>query len=467
MQMQKISIEEITKRVWTIVNGVAHRAAINEADARGWVQEVVALHGEAAVWHAIRLSGFGGSEIGVLVRNHCGVRADHQASAHDIVAGKLMRKAPTETSGHMTRGHENEEPHARRFYAKYGAARDVEAFEILKNAQGKRPWMRYSPDDVVQMPVSMARDSDGGVYPSMRDSTMRRWLIDYKSPSKVEQSDEIAFQYACQLSQGAILCAEAGIHLDGMMLSQFDWANWILKDDAVVWDQNLGQMVLDAGDHYWTYVVAGNVPDYIRTMEASNLEGYKSDYQQPAEMYASLSALSTAAKDRADEIRAQLILPIKGTRLAGQKVSFGLQGAPILTLGAKVMLDRDAAAKVFTPEQLDSCSGKNTYDAQKMEAALRALEMDMAQYRVRDLDATKVYSLAASLGLDPDHLVQEQLTLTADKSVKERMESYIDQHYPLSAALVSRETALQDQQTTRQTDEQIGEQTVEEAAPAN
>lgn len=458
MDLQKISNEEITKRVWSVVNAVPHRAAINEADARGWVETVVSQHGEAAVWHAIRLNGFGGSEIGVLVRNHCGVRADHQASAHDIVASKLMRKAPTETSGHMTRGHENEEPHARRFYAKYGGTRDVEAFDILKNAQGKRPWMRYSPDDVVQMPVHLAKDAGGGIYPSMRDAKMRRWLIDYKSPSKIEQSDEIAFQYACQLSQGAILCAEAGVHLDGMMLSQFDWSNWILKDDVVIWDQNLGQMVLDAGDHYWDYVTAGNVPDYIRTLEASNLDGYKSDYLQAAEMYANLSALALSSKERADEIRVQLIAPIKDSRLAGQKVSFGLQGAPVLTVGAKLMLDREAAGKVFTPEQLDSCSGKNVYDSSKMEAALKALEMDMSQYRMRDLDATKVYALAATLGLDPDHLVEEQLTLTADKSVKERMRSYIDQHYPLSAAAVAREAVIQ---------EDVLQQVVEEAVPSN
>jgi hypothetical protein len=439
MTPQNIDTQEITRRVWSLVDAVPHRAAIQEADARGWVEEVVALHGEAAIWHAIRLSGFGGSEIGILVRNHCGVRADHQASAHDIVAGKLMRKAPTETSGHMTRGHENEEPHARRFYTKYGAARDVEAFNALKDAQGKRLWMRYSPDDVVQMPVQLIRDGAGVFYPSLQEGKNRRWLIDYKSPSKVEQSDEVAFQYACQLSQGAILCAEAGIHLDGMMLSQFDWANWLLKDDVVNWDQSLGQSVLDAGDHYWGFVTSGQLPPYISTPEASNLEGYKSEYLQAAEMFSSLAALADAAKKRADEIRVKLLEPVNGTRLAGQKVSFGLTGIPVLTLGAKMMLDREAAHKVFTAEQLDSCSGKNVYNADKMEDALRAQGVDMSQYRVRDLDATKVYALAASLGLDPDHLVAEQLTLTPDKTVKQRMAAYIEQHYPLSAAVVARD----------------------------
>lgn len=430
---------EITQKVWSLVNALPHREAIQEADARGWVEQVVSLHGEAAVWHAIRLNGFGGSEIGVLVRNRGGARADFQASAHDIVAGKLMRKAPTETNGHMTRGHENEEPHARRFYVKYGALRDVQAFEKLKNAQGKRPWMRYSPDDVVQMPVLLAKDEQGNIYPSANTSEMKRWLIDYKAPSKVEQNDEVAFQYACQLTQGAILCAEAGVDLDGMMLSQFDWANWQLKDDVIGWDQDLGRLVLDAGSHYWGFVGRGEVPDFIRTLEATDLSDYAKLHLEAANMYADLSALSKATDERAKEIRAILLKPVQDKRLAGKKVSFGLDGAPSLVLGVKQMLDREATTKLFTPDQLERCSGAVTWDAAKMLTHLKSLDVPVDQFRVYDLDATKVYSVAAELGLDADSLVKEQFTLAPSKPVKQKMQSYVNDHYPLTAALVARE----------------------------
>lgn len=431
----------VRDRVWSIVNALPHRSAIAESDARGWVDEVVNLHGEQAIWHAIRLNGFGGSEIGVLVRNRGGIRADHQASAHDIVAGKLMRKAPTETSSHMTRGHENEEPHARRFYQKYGASRDLEAFEALKNAQGKRPWMRYSPDDVVQMPVTLVLDESGAYYPSQRDGAMRRWLIDYKAPSKVEQSDEIAFQYACQLSQGAILCAETGVNLHGTMLSQFDWANWSLKDDVILWDQSLGELVLDAGNFYWEMVSRGEVPDYIRTPEVSGMDSFAADYMAAAEMYASLSAMSAAADQRAQEIRKRLLMPIEKMRLAGQKITFGI-GAPVLTIGAKQMLDRDAARKVLTDAQLTACSSKPTYDGDAMASHLRAAGVDLKQFREYDLDATKVYAMASEAGLDAEALVAEQITLTAGQSVKQKMIGFIDEHYPLSAATVAREVEL-------------------------
>lgn len=441
MNPQNNVIAQITSKVWSIVNALPHRAVIAESDARSWVEEVVHLHGEAAIWHAIRLNGFGGSEIGVLVRNRAGVRADHQASAHDIVAGKLMRKAPTESSGHMTRGHENEEPHARRFYVKYGATRDLQAFDALKQAQGKRPWMRYSPDDVVQMPVSFLPDANGVFRPSLNHNQPQRWLIDYKAPSRIEEDDEIAFQYACQLTQGAILCAEQGIDLEGMMLSQFDWANWRLKDDAVLWDQSLGELVIDAGDFYWQHVLRGDVPAYIRTPEFEGADGLKSTYAVTAEMFANVTALAAAAKARADEIRKVLLAPVEGTKLAGQKITFSM-GGETMTMSAKRMLDREMAGKVFNEAQMLAVSSKTGYDADAMARTLRELDVDTKQFRTYELDSVKVYAKASEMGFDADALVTEQITMAPAKALKQQMVDFIEQNYPLSAALVAREAPI-------------------------
>lgn len=445
MILQNKSNEAITKEVWRLVDALPQREAIVISDARAWVDEVIGLHGEAAIWHAIRLNGFGGSEIGVLVRNHAGQRADHQASARDIVAGKLMRKAPTETSGHMTRGHENEEPHARRFYAKYGAARDQAAYDGLKSAQGRRPWMRYSPDDVVQMPVRLVADASGVYFPTLSRGQNHRWLIDYKAPSVVVDSEEVATQYACQLAQGAILCAEQGIDLDGMMLSQFDWANWTLKDDVVQWDERLGRMVLAAGDHYWSeFVLNGLLPPRIFKAEAKDMEDYKHRYIETATMYAHTVAMADAFKKRADEIRPQLLAPIKDMRLGSEKISFGLEGAPILKMATRQMMDREAVIKAFTPEQRAACSpkGKNVYDQDLMVEHLRSLGVDLKQFQKLDLNPAKVYAMAVSLGLDADALVAEQITMSPDNSIKEQCLDYVEQHFPLSAALVAREAEL-------------------------
>ena len=144
-----ISREQITDKVWQIINGLPQREAIVEGDARHWVAEVVERYDDLSIWHAIRAGGFGGSQIGALVRNHCGQRADHQQSAHDIVEGALLRRLPDEPNGQMRRGVAMEPQHRQWFYEKHGAVRDTKGFETLSKNTGPRPWMRYSPDDLV------------------------------------------------------------------------------------------------------------------------------------------------------------------------------------------------------------------------------------------------------------------------------------------------------------------------------
>lgn len=53
---------EITKKVWSLVDALPQRDLIEVSDARQWIGRVVELHGEQAIWHAIRLNGFGGSK---------------------------------------------------------------------------------------------------------------------------------------------------------------------------------------------------------------------------------------------------------------------------------------------------------------------------------------------------------------------------------------------------------------------
>ncbi|PKO59226.1 MAG: hypothetical protein CVU24_15750 [Betaproteobacteria bacterium HGW-Betaproteobacteria-18] len=422
------------QKVWTLVDALPQREAIDSSDAKTWVDEVVGAHGEAAIWHAIRLNGFGGSEIGVLVRNQAGERADHQASAHDIVEGKLMRRAPLESTSHLRRGHENEAYHATRFYKKHHAVRDEVAFKVLSEAKGSRAWMRYSPDDVTLKPLMPIVGEDGGITTVHTPGQLHRWLDDYKAPSQVESGDEIAFQYACQLHQGAILCAEAGVEIVGMMLSQFDWANWALKDDVVAWSPEIGQMILEAGDHYWECVLRGEVPPYIRKPALDGMDGYIKDYEAAAQMYANLAALADAAKKRADDIRGVLAAPLEGYKLADVKLPVGLVGRPALTISAKRMMDRELASKLLTPDQLDACAGGSVLDADKMKEALTQLGVDTKPMRKRDLDANKLYSMAAEIGLDPDALVVEQLTFSVDKAIKAQMQAYVDEHYPMAFA---------------------------------
>jgi len=425
--------ESIAQRVWAVVDALPHREAIRTEDARIWIDQVVGQHGEAAMWHATRLSGFGGSEIGVLVRNFHGERADHGMSAREIVASKLMKRAPLEETSHLRRGHENEALHAQRFWSKWGAVRDRQLFEQLSHSRGRHPWMRYSPDDLVRMPLKLVL-KDGQVKLA-RSSKPSLWLIDYKAPSQVSQDDKVAFQYAAQLHQGAILCAEAGMDLDGMMLSQFDWANWALKDDVIQWDPQLGQSLLSAGDHYWEFVLRGNLPAYVVTPTWDQNPGYVEQMKDAARLYAALASLADAARDRAEGVRKQLIDPIADVRLGPAKIEFidPDHGGKLLTIVASRLLDKDLAQSLFSQEQLDSCEkGDKELDTQAMERYLRDHGVDMAQFKKRKLDADKVFALAQQLGMDPQRLVREQMTLRIAPSVKEAMRNYLAEAYPAS-----------------------------------
>lgn len=423
--------EAIAKRVWAVVDALPHREVIRTEDARIWIDQVVGQHGEAAMWHAIRLNGFGGSEIGVLVRNFHGERADHNMSAHDIVAAKLMKRAPLEETSHLRRGHENEPLHAQRFWNKWGAVRDEQAFEMLSRSKGRHPWMRYSPDDLVRMPFKLVM-KDGQVKLA-RSSKPLLWLIDYKAPSQVDQEAKVAFQYAAQLHQGAILCTEAGMDLDGMMLSQFDWANWALKDDVVQWDPQMGQSLLEAGDHYWEFVLRGELPRYIVTPLWDQNPEYVESMRDHARLYAALASLSDAAKERADEVRKQLTQPIADVRLGPAKIDFidPDNGGKLLSISASKMLDKDLAQSLFSQEQLDSCEkGDKELDTKAMERYLQEQGVDTSQFKKRKLDADKVFALAQQLGMDPQLLVKEQMTLRIASPVKEAMRNYLAEAYP-------------------------------------
>lgn len=438
-----MSTSDLERRVWRVVNALPQREAIREEDARAWVHEVVRVHGELALWHAVRLGGFGGSEIGALVRNLHGERADHGLSARDIVAAKLMRSTPTQDSAHLRRGRDNEALHAQRFWAKWGAQRDEQAYETLKQAKGSHPWMRYSPDDVVRMPLVLRQDEDGSLR-LVRSKKQALWLIDYKAPSQVDPSAKVAFQYAAQLHQGAILAAEAGLALDGMMLSQFDWANWALKDDVVPWDEQLGEDIIRAGDHYWDYVLRAELPPYVVAPKWQDDPNYVQAMTETARTYAALAALADAARERADLLRLRLLQPLAGKRLGSARIDFeDASSGKILTVTAQRVLDKELAQQLLPPEALALCEKKEAeYDTEAMVRYLRQQGVDLGPFRRRKLDADKVFEVASSLGLDPHRLVKEQIVLRVAPAIKQAMQDYLAQSYPL----VSQDTQEQDQE---------------------
>lgn len=70
-----------------------------------------------------------------------------------------------------------------------------------------------------------------------------------------------------------------------------------------------------------------------------------------------------------------------------------------------------------------------------MERYLKEQGVDMAQFKKRKLDADKVFALAQGLGMDPQRLVKEQMTMRIAPPVKEAMRNYLAEAYPAAPVM--------------------------------
>ena len=411
--MQNAKHPEITQRVWAKVDALPQREAIGTGDARAWVDYVVGTYGELAIWHAARAGGFGGSQIGALVKNFMGERADHEQSAHDIVAGALLRKVPDEPNGHMLRGIAMEPQHRRWFHEKYGSTRDEAGFTLLSRSTGSRPWMRYSPDD-----LALLTDAGSG--------EITRHLIDYKAPSNVDQSASVAFQYVCQLHMGRLVCEHNGLHIDGLMLSQFDWANWALKDDAVPYIADLDQLIEQAGDHYWEFVMRGEVPAYVRKARLENEDALREQLGHNSLKLARLKAMSSAIDKHIKTLEDVIKPEIAKFHLGRSKVVLeGISFSATPKFTSEEVLNH-LPLEVFESLPLAGNATK-AFDDKAMLARLKELNEDVKKFaKPASVDGEALYDALVAHNVDADALMGEQLTGRVDKKLSADVAAWVE-----------------------------------------
>jgi len=414
---------DLRASLWKKLDTLAQRDCIEESDARQWIDYVVNLMPDSAMWHMVRAGGIGGSEIGGLVRNYLGYQADHSFSAHDWALSKLLRKVPSPAQGVMQRGHDMEPIHAQRLYKELGVQRDEDAFTKLAQAQGSRPWMRYSPDDliVIERPVSVSQP-DGDIELS------GRVLVDYKAPTTVDDEARISFQYSCQLHQGAILCEEQGIELSGAMLSQFNWATWSLKNDFISINPELCDLIKEVGDHYWNCVMRGQIPDYVVRNRFNLDEKLQQNWSQIARRLAELNAISTRIGKEAGTLREQLIvgLGLEDNRLADQALVF--PGA--LKISASASIDEAKVRSALGDDGVAPLQVKEKtvkYDTVAMLQKLEELGQDPNAFRkLTKLDPVLTFDALANAGLNPEDFMHETLRVTVDRGLKEQADAWFE-----------------------------------------
>ncbi|WP_426727012.1 hypothetical protein, partial [Curtobacterium flaccumfaciens] len=82
----------------------------------------------------------------------------------------------------------------------------------------------------------------------------------------------------------------------------YDWAGWRLKDDVVVADEELKQLVRNAGNWAWDCVMRNSPPAYIRTPTLPDADAFVEKHSALATRLAQVSALAKAAEERAQEL---------------------------------------------------------------------------------------------------------------------------------------------------------------------
>ncbi|PKM46941.1 MAG: hypothetical protein CVV05_00565 [Gammaproteobacteria bacterium HGW-Gammaproteobacteria-1] len=242
-------------KVRALIDETPQRPYLDETAIETWIRAVMALEPGRAVWHARRLFGIGGSEIGDLIATERGVFSHSDAT--EIGAGKLLRYPIQPGTGDTTRGTELEPVVAAKFLEKYGAKRDTEALEHLRafGACADYPWLVGNPDDLVVI--------DG-----------RRLLPDYKVPLPHNFLEIVnggaPLCYAAQLHHYRARCERAGVKIDGLLLVPFSLKDWEPVALEVPFTPALENEIFVVGDRFWyDYVLQGKVPER-RHQDAEN-----------------------------------------------------------------------------------------------------------------------------------------------------------------------------------------------------
>lgn len=229
-------MSETKARMRRIIERLPHYALVKDR-VDGWIDRVLAVDPDRGVWHASRLSGFCGSEIGALC---AGLLGDH-AEADRIVRGKLLIEAPAAPEAAQRRAHAMEPIHRMMFHEKHSALPDQPSIRSLSVSHGPRPWMRYSPDDVVLL------------------RTGERWLVNYCSPAEPHYLMDIDPTLSASLALGRLVADYNGIELNRLVLSEMSWKEWDTRDHEVIRHVEVEELIQDAGEHYWAMVQRGEV----------------------------------------------------------------------------------------------------------------------------------------------------------------------------------------------------------------
>lgn len=328
---------------------------INPNHLQPWIEEVERIDPDRLPWHVRRLSGIGGSEIGVLVGQLRGYFHPH-VSAPQLVRSKLLIDLPVEPDGPMMRGQIMEEP-SRNIYRKQILERFPKAKprdDIIKNLgnfrDSKYPWLIGTPDEVMEMEPG------------------KIWIVDYKCPSQdvvdAYQTSGVPFYYSAQLHHYRYIAEQMGYKISGLQLAALNWKSFGIDTWDVPYDPLLEQDCLFAGTHYWNnFVLTGEIPYAGTSKKFGNATDLPENLVVSAVDYATYRHIANYFSKLADNISDTIQNSSAKLDPNADSITVG-----IVDLKAKRDLDIPAMAQTLIQQNVlkEELLAPSTFDTTKM-----------------------------------------------------------------------------------------------------
>lgn len=398
-----------------------------------WLERVSKVDPKRLVWHARRTLGFGGSEIGVLVKNSRGEKGNFGSSATEIVKGKLLMSAPFASRGPLRRGSDLE-PLIQADFQRLSSSKSIEeGISLLSDSKSERGRLRYSPDDLVvinfyEYEEKRARFTNKGyghLLPELANDSFKEELlalVDYKCPTEVKREASgkpmADFEYVCQLTGGTGLLMEQGFAPDVNLLVQWDMAAWEPVPLVVEYQPALYAEIIDVCEHYWdTYVMKDSVPDPVtKTVHL----GYpdKPDLAKALDIYSVEFAKSSVANKFFEDRSKMLQNSIKSILSMAPPDTVGTMVLDKLKVGVKAGVDESALFKDLIREgcKVDTLVSPSTeYDPHLLLAYVSEKEEDMTPFLATVPDLEKMKRAASEVKIPLERYKKVETRFTADK----------------------------------------------------
>lgn len=434
--------QALLERLSSTFSNLPQRDVVEQEDAQKWLENILKWHKPRAAWHADRLRGIGGSEMGAVVRGMMNLEETGFANFERVAEHKLMKRLPDFETHHMKRGTALERLAQLTFCYRQNAVRDLESIRKIEKGSSVKglEWLVGNPDDVAFL-------ASGG-----------RWMVDYKVPNVVD--DSILFDYEVQLNHYSINAELQGIKLDGMLLAKLDLAPEIanslvdrvelmadaeLKELAktiakvnlpgfrilpivVPPNPTLRQQILECGNQFWNdFILKGVVPNQRKELlPVSELTAEKiSKFQlQYASAKAGINQLNVIASEAENAIAEML----EGVDFKDKVFPETIVAIKEKSLD-KTLVIQEALLRGATEEELQT--DKKTYSVDALVDEIKRLGGDASSDALyeKSSDAKKAEAFLASKGVPVDEFRQAGVSLRvstkkADKETMTALEAY-------------------------------------------